>query len=193
MPFLDNVVRGLNIGIIHTLSCFTNVRTFGIAETMLVAKDDNSEGEIVRYPGMFGNDGEVEMIDINDRFAITVYHRLESITNSTDAKQAFGRDFSNREVVNMSLIVFAFRDKTLKPAYHLEAMIKDDFPGENRIENIQQSYYKIGNSSFDLIGLSTREYSPAPLNYPLLTGFEMKYRIESTYKKGCFINSNGCT
>lgn len=190
MPFVDAVVAGLNQRFQSSLSCFPSARLFGVAETLLIYEDDVP----ARYPAIIDNNAQAYMVDINRDYAVTLYHKVDSITNGINTKLAYGAAYGREsEVVNMALMVFAFRDAVLKPVYHLENLLKDSLPEKSTIQNIQATQYFAGNSSFDKAALLAREYSSTAVNYPELMVLELKYRIESTYRKGCFIaNNNGC-
>jgi len=164
---------------------------FGIAETMYAQQQ--GEEAPMRYPATVGNDAEVMAIDVNDSYPITIYHKLDSIVNGFSKINSFGDSYGNEtEVVNMSLMVWAWRSKVLRPAYWLENFLKDSMPVSSKSPNIQITNYRVGNSTFDKVALIGREYSAVDVNYPDLMVFEMKYRIESTYRKGCFVINNGC-
>ncbi|GEO08774.1 hypothetical protein [Segetibacter aerophilus] len=187
MPFLDETVEILNDRWVNSFNCIGGEKhAYGIAETILVAKEDNESGAMMRYPGVICNTGEVMQISINDQLAIQLYHKIDSITNGIDTKGGFGDEAGrNTEVANMSLIVTAFRNQVLKPAHWIEGILKSILPATMDFQAGQTSVVKPGTSSFDKLGLLAREFSEVELNYPEVIFFEMKYRIESTWKKGC--------
>lgn len=196
MPFLDKIIENLNKHWQTSSLKFipkAKIKVYGIAETTLAASE-SEEGKTIKYPSTIDNDGEVTMIAIDDTYQLVMYHRLESITNSQAAK-GFGDSRGDMlEVANLALIVYAFKDKIRKSAHHLEALLKDAIPEDTKItvdsKVVQTSLFKVGNSSFDKLGLLTREFTEVEVNYPNLIAFEMKYRIESTWRKGC--NTCGC-
>ena len=202
MPFLNKIVEGLNAKWLNSSLKFIpkeKVKCYGISEAIIDAIIKNEDVEKTRrFPAMVDNNGEATMIDVDDSYQIIIYHKLESIANNILPKQAFGDSQGElQEVANMAIMVIAFRDKIRKPAYWLEAALKDGIPQNMKMSDdsgkqIQLSFIKIGNSSFDKLALLQREFSEVELNYPNLIVFETKYRIESTYKQGCFINNCGC-
>lgn len=195
MPFLNNAIATLNQQLISEALCFTapgTIAAFGICETMLKVVDANGGESTQRYPAVIDDEGEATMVDIDDTHSIIFYHRLDSIQNAT-IKQTFGDgqgDFL--ETANLTLTMFAFRDKVQKPIWELEAIIKDRFPN-NRITLkditsgnwVQSSVFRVGNASFDKLAILQKEYTTVALNYPNVMAMQMSYRIESTWKRGC--------
>lgn len=197
MPFLDEVVSGLNqrwqtkIFACEPL-CECSPEFLGIADTILDTAGEEDNKRPVRFPGIPTNHGEVKPIVLEDQKHFILYHRLESISNQLSRKLAVGDSLGDQlEVANMAVIVLAWRHQVKKPAYWIEAVLKDTMPaGAMRITDdagmlMQVSFIKAGVSTFDKLGLINREYSELELNFPMLMMFEMKYTIESTYKKGC--------
>lgn len=169
-----------------------------IAETMLdVRLNDKEESVTIRYPAIVDNDGEVRMIDIDDGYSIILYHKVEGIVNSMVARKGYGDESGGQlETANMSLMLFAWRNKIRRPAWWFEAVIKDQVFETMKLETrdlgvLQRSKVIIGNSSFDKLSILQREFSEIELNYPNLIAIEIKYRIESNWKKGCFSSCCG--
>jgi hypothetical protein len=182
-------------------TCFADLcserKMNGIAEMIITAVENGDNVKTVRFPAMVDNDGEAKMIDVDDSYDMIIYHKLESINNSLVAKNGFGDSRGDLlEAANMSLMVYAFRDKIHRTSYWLEAAMKDSMLDRIPVTNkdgkvVQTSVIQAGNSSFDKLGLLQREYSEIELNYPNLIVFELKYSIQSTYKKGC-LDACGC-
>ncbi len=204
MPFLDEIVTQLNTNWKDNLPSYIpegmQSRFCGIAET-IIEPIETSQGErIKKYPAIVGLDGDAVvdetrngMIDIDDDYALNIYHRIESIANSS-TKQGFGDTIGDmQEIANMGLMVIAFRNKSNIVAHKFEAFLKDSLPVTTKItidgSTVQTSIFKIGNSSFDKLQLLAREYAEVEVNYPELVVFEMKYQIQSIWKKRCFINN----
>lgn len=189
MPYLNRVVCELNEKLIKEAFSFLpagTIKAYGLTESVIEAEEDNTK----KYPAAIDDNGEATMIDIDDLYSLMMYHKLDSITNSTE-KLAMGDGQGNPvESANMALIVFAFRDKVKCGVDMLEAVIKDKLPDVRaNIRNntgalLQNSIFRAGNSTFDKITLLGREYSSIPL-LPELLVFELKYRIDSTWRKGC--------
>ncbi len=134
------------------------------------------------------------MIEIDDLYSVIVYHKVESITNAqAPVKSKWGDGYSNVEMANMSMIVIAFRDQVRKSPQFLEAAIKDKMLETVRVET-QKAFLRPGTSSFDKLGILSREYLNASLqlDFPQLIIFELKYLIQSTYARGCFESCSEC-
>lgn len=199
MPYLNNIVNSVNAKIkTSSLKQFpsSKIGAYGIAETIFdkgFPTEENPTPGVKKYPGTINDAGEITMIYPDDTYVCQFFHKVDGIVNTINPKSSYGDTLGNLiEVANMALIVFALRDKFRAQAWHIEALIKDQFPDVLTLENatngfIQSSTIRVGNTSFDRFGLLEREYSEVTLNLPNLMVFEMKYSIVSTWKKGCFL------
>ena len=186
MPFLDDIVNVINTAWKNSLPAYIPVgmesRFNGIAETIIETFDDGNK--IKKYPAIINLNGDAiiddtrySMIDIDDEFGLSIYHRVESIANS-QSKVGFGDVPSDMvELANMAVIVIAFRNKSNIVAHQFEAFLKDNMPyGDKHRKDgktIQTTDIKPGNSNFDKIQLLSREYTEVEVNYPELVLFEM--------------------
>jgi hypothetical protein len=196
MPFLNNITESIN-GIILSSTGIpvADAKLFDISEVMIEA-GNNDEGNalVYRYPSVIDMYGEVTRIIIDDGYALIAYHKVENVANGIDQKSGYGNSRGNIvEVANMALMVYAFRRKVKREAWWIEAMIKDKLPDTLNISDrqgklLQRSVVRPVMTSYDKLGLLQREYTEVQLNYPDLMVFEMKYRVESTWSKGCFSN-----
>lgn len=192
MPFLDNIINGLNdqwIAALEPVITKGKIKAYGIAESIIDVSTETKA--TIKYPAIVDDDGEGTMIDLDDVYHLIWWHRLESIANTVLPKGFGDAPGDTQETVNMGIVVAAFRDKIRKPGYWIEAVLKDKMPSQSYTSNkaggrIQRSAYKPGNSNFDKAGLLSREYTQVELNYPNVIFFEMKYQIINNFKKGCF-------
>ena len=199
MPFLDNIVSLINTAWESNLPAYIpnnmQSRFNGIAETVIEPLDDGNRTK--KYPAIIESTGDAivdetrySMIDIDDEYGLSIYHRVESIANS-QSKQGFGDTPGDMvEVANMAVLVIAFRNKSNIVAHQFEAFLKDTMPigDKHRIDNkvVQTTDIKPGNSNFDKMQLLSREFTEVEVNYPELVFFEMKYTLRNVWKKGCF-------
>jgi hypothetical protein len=201
MPFLDEIVQVINTAWESNLPSYVpdtmESRFNGIAETVI---EPTSEEKYKKYPAVIDINGDAivdgtrySMIDVDDDFGLSIYHRLESIANS-QTKNGFGDTPGDMvETANMAALVIAFRNKSNIIAHQFEAFLKDTIPvGYKHHKNnkiVQTTDIKVGNSNFDKMQLLTREFVGVEVNYPELVFFEMKYTLRNVWKKGCFANS----
>ena len=182
MPFLKEIVDDINT---NWQSFLPDGKFFGIIETLVDEQVVNDAVALVRYPAMVDDTGDGLPIIPDSLDPFVVYHKLESITNSYEDKT--GRRFE-KEVANMVLVCFGYINILQHPAYWLENVLKDLMTLNNR-RPMQSSVITVGASTFDKLGMLGREYAGVMPSFPNLIGFEMRYRIESTYTKGCFITN----
>jgi hypothetical protein len=194
MPFLDFIVKNINDEWENKAFnceplCDCRILFKSIAETII----DTQQAEqniLTTYPGIADEKGEVEMLEVNDKYDLLLYHKLETILNSTVPGKSFGNDFALLEVANMAVMIIAWRNKIKRQAYELEAILKQTLLSTvNKLNDenktVQKSRIYPGFSTFDKTGLLQREFTRVELNFPELIIFELKYRVESTYKNGC--------
>lgn len=194
MPWLDKTIALLNDSLVQNALCFTTpgkVAAYGICETMLKEVNGDGTSSQVRYPAMVDDDGEGQMVEVDDIYDVILYHRVDSITNGI-SRTGFGDSPGDPvETANCVLTLFFFRKKVKKTAQQLEAAVKDKFPDTWFVVNddngspVQSSQFIVGNSSFNKLSILEKEYPQVILNYPDLSLFQMNYRIESTWKRGC--------
>jgi len=196
MPFLDHIVSAVNAQLATGLSkCFSpeKIKVYGITESVLDSSAAQEGARPIRYPIVVDNNGEGTMVAIDDRFDIILYHKLESITTTLDATKGFGDSLGNYfEQANFGMMVASFREKTGKTASWLESIVKDEMPQSFTLNNkatgkrLFKASLKPLVSNFDKYVLLQREYTEAAVAFPHIVFFEIKYRIESSYKAGCF-------
>lgn len=192
MPFLDEIVTGINEAILQVIPVeAADCAMHGIAEPMVYVDESEDEKSVVkRYPAIMQDDGEAKMITPDDCFKLIVYHKLDSIING-QLKGGYGDSKGDLlETANLSLMVMAFRNGIALKAHELESHIKlnikDQITIRTEASTVQTSAITFGSSQFDKLPLLQREYSDVELNYQDLIFFEMKYKIESRYNKACF-------
>lgn len=193
MPFLNETVKLLNEKIMATL-CFTTpqrIQCFGIVETIVKPVGTEEQAMLIRIPAFIDDEGEAHEVVPEDMFDLTLYHRIDNITN-TLTKVGYGDSQGDIiETANMTLTVFAYRTRVRKPAQDIEAIIKDRFPDaaillqDEQGNYVQKSVVRIGNSLFDRLAIEQKEYSNLSMDYPELSSFQMTYKIESTWNRGC--------
>ena len=193
MPFLSEIVTAINKNWQDKLP-FKNARWHCIAEQIMDVhfahnEKDETVPTFLRFPAEINASGEAKKIDIDSSYQLIVFHKIESIQNGAKRGQ-FGDGVSDLfEIANMSLVVFGSRTKAQMPSHQIEARLKDALPDNLKLTvdgTIQNSSLKLGNSLFDKMALINREYSDVEIELTNLIAFELKYRIESSWKKGCF-------
>ena len=200
MPFLNNITKNIDALLNTKVLCnipVSKIKNCGIAETVVDWKDLDGNGEQVKFPAFVNNNAEAVMIIPNDNFHLITYHKINSIQTTLVAKKAFGDDLGDlKETVSMNLMVLYFIDKIQQPAYQIDALFRDAMPKFLMIKNksntaiLQQSYMQPTVSNFDKINLLNREWTGIELSYINIQFFELQYKIESTWKRGCYVDGN---
>ena len=104
---------------------FKPAKFFGVASAF--------EKQGVISPGVMHEDGEIETVVPDDRYALQVYHKLNTISYADSKATSYG---DNREVVrvmDMSAYVFAVSNRVHMQAEELEPYISFGLPQEVNI------------------------------------------------------------
>ena len=196
MPLLNKIVNDINEAWKNTaLTCgplcdCTNI-LHPLAETM-IDSSQAAQNILTTYPGIADFKGEVLMIDVNDSYDLTLFHKLETIVNTLVLNKGYGDNPGElQEAASMAVLVIAWKSKIKMEAHELEARLKNSLPlmplkyKNEDGHTVQTSRLTAGASTFDKTALLQREYTRVELNFPDLILFEMKYLVNSTYKKEC--------
>lgn len=160
----------------EALAEFHSINRYELTEVAVAATQD---GATRRFPAVISYLGEVTPVMIDDRYEILIYHKCDGI--NTQTVKGYGRRSDNMtETANMALLLFAFRRKVRKPIDWFEASIKKVMP-----RSIDQTGVVSYSSSFDTLGLMTREWIGITMNYPDVSGMEIKYTLKNTGAR-CF-------
>lgn len=142
--------------------------------------------------------GEAALIRPDDRLALQVYHRqVSSTVVPLPASMQFGDQPSERLVADMAMTVIGFTTRTQLGADDIEDIMHAEFPTKmpkDQVKALGLITVQFGYQSarFEAWKIYSEEYiGEKVLLKPHQLLFQLKYRIESTYRKGCF-KSCGC-
>lgn len=186
MPFTDKIVEQINATLlteIFSKGNFSGSKLFGLGYPELV-----TENETVK-PIVYGLNEEDFTYD--DIYPVCLYHRQLATPVSQSPQDSFGDEDSQKETANMTMIVWANRDKikihesTL--ASWIGSVIGINF-APSLFADLSLSKVTVSpvNYNFDSNGIFQQEYRQ---NKPFGIEneyFSIQYKIESSYTKSCF-------
>lgn len=120
---LDNILEELNLSIKQNLDAitdFTNLGTNSVFynETRSTTKDDQ------RFPVILERDYKGQKISIDDRYYLTIYHRVVSDENETDANRGYGSKSYRERIYKMRMYCFGTLRYLNNPAWDYNVDIK---------------------------------------------------------------------
>lgn len=196
MPYVAEIVQKIDSILAAsalTDARFTNRYMAGLVNQIPVSNSDGSKVIFIPAKQTSAFSDAVQIVP-DDSFAITTYHRLISNTYTIQpGNQQYGDTF-DYEVASSDLImiVIGFTKNLRLTAEQLEALFISSFPDylpKDFSASLQLSSINVSktSSSFDSVAIFRQEYS-GEKNFikPEMTLFQIRYRIDASYKKGCF-------
>lgn len=195
MPLLSTIVDQINTQLIlpkFTDEKFQGSKFNGIAipYTKLL-KDKPVTAPAVRKYGT----KDLEAVGYDDRYPMTIYHKLIGNTYSASEVDNYGNDYTMiKQVTQMQLIVWANYTRIgFLTEHEVESAISGALFGELDIKPFIDIFIAPTTTNFDKSGLFSQEYKGVE---NLLSNehlyFGINYTIESYFDKSCF-NLCDCT
>lgn len=171
MRSIADIVKDINEAI-----NIDEAKKFGLAQTYLRAKE--------KLPGTVTRDGKTEYVGFDDKYKISWYHKVNSLTTRVQANSGFGRTAGKQiNSFAMSMIVFLNRKRLNKYADEIVALIQALTP-----ETIKQSI----RISFNTTILNDQQvYAQEYVSETYRLGpehnlFQINYTLEVDLNKDCF-------
>lgn len=205
MPFLGEIIRHIDQHLsagVFNYERFQGGRFAGMAWQVPTRKPGEENKDRLFYiPAVVTNLGEYSHVIPDDNYPIITYHRVLSNTYGVaEQRRQFGD--GNKLVVNSTDVLFtviAFTKRVNMSSDQIEALIMSDFPDELKSpvfempEGVFQVTIQPAGSSFDSVALFSQEYrGEVYFLKPESVLFQIRYRIEAVFKKGCFTICDDC-
>lgn len=181
---------------------FQNRFFAGLVQQIPVSNSDGTK--VIFVPAIPQAINDAVQVVPDDNYNIITYHRIVGSTYSAgQVVKQFGDGFDVQvQSSDVIMIVIGFNNKLLLTAEQLEALFISGFPGAftktvtgTFVADLQMNSIsvQVASSSFDAVSIFRQEYS-GEKNYirPNMTLFQIRYKIEATYKKGCFTICEDC-
>ena len=194
MPFTSSIIDIINTEIqTYSLcgSAFAGGAFYGIAYD----GTDVDTGSTRVYPVVLNPDlsGNGTKVNPDDTYPIQIYHKI--LNKSYQAKPSSVGSRSNvvSEKTDVKMVVAGWTNLLGMTQEDLEALITSNFPDQIDASlytplRLQNLVVTLQSSVLDKAQVYAQEYKGIPYQVkPEQILFSIRYQIESTFKKGCFI------
>ena len=194
--FQAAIIDIVNAQIVQNSLCdpvvFANKKIYGIAHD---GTDVDSTGVRV-FPIVYDLNGDGYKVSPDDTYPLQVYHKI--LNKSYQIKPASVGNRSNvvSEKTDVKMVVAGWTNRLGLSQEDLEALIASNFPDQIDASlytplKLQNLVVTLVSSSLDKAQVYAGEYRGIPYQVkPEQILFSIRYTIESSYKKGCFIISD---
>lgn len=191
MPFTDSIVAFINDSL---KGGSLNGKRFepgkydGLATTLARKKP---QGPIEFLPAVMDKGGNYSFVEPNDKYPISLYHKVVSNTYSYDKVKSFGDEYQMKCIADMYMVVFFDTRKTGLLPELMETKVMFGVP--QKLSQALQTQLKFRSclitpyaSNMDKISVFKQEYPGTEYFLkPVHQLFLIRYRIESTFDKNC--------
>ena len=192
MPFQSAIIDIINSQILTNTLCdsrFANGSVNGIAYD---GTEIDSNGIRV-YPVVYDLTGNGSKVNPDDTYPIQIYHKILNKTYQVSASSVGSRSNVVTERTDVKMVVAGWTSRLQLTQEDLEALIASNFPDQIAPAlytplRLQRLVVTLQSSVLDRAQVYREEYRGIPYQVrPEQILFSIRYQIESTYKKGCFI------
>jgi hypothetical protein len=195
MPYQSAIIDIINSQISATALCdarFTNGSINGIAYD----GTENDSTAVRVYPVVFDLAGNGTKVNPDDTYPIQIYHKILNKTYQVKPTSVGDRANVVSEKTDVKMVVAGWTSRLGLAQEDLEALITSTFPDQISAAlyaplKLQNLVITLQSSVLDRAQVYRDEYRGLPYQVkPEQILFAIRYQIESTYKKGCFIISD---
>jgi hypothetical protein len=158
-----------------------HTKMFGLAQTMMRKRGN----EMDVMPCLVDLEGEGKYIGIDDKFHLFSYHKVYSVTFA-NSKTGFGNNLDLIITHFCAMIVYLNRSKKKMLADDLMLLIQSRFPLIITAPPVKTIVVTLQNTILDGRRVAQEEYQDPNILIPEASMMAINYKIESTFKKGCF-------
>lgn len=184
MSFLETIVKAINENFeqVFTDKAFIKHKIYSITQPVKRTKENGFD--IV--PGVWVK-GEFKYVGPDDDYNLIIYHKMYGDNESVLSNTSYGR--SNgliKNTADMSMVVFGLRDRLDLSQFELKHKIRINLIEKIEDVNLQSVNINAVSSVMDMQLVFGNEFKNIPYNLNekhIL--FELKYKIETVYKKDC--------
>lgn len=192
--FLSKIIQYINEQLktkAFSNNAFANHKLYGITSLVPIRKGDS----FLWIPCENKCENGLEYAEIDDRYDIIAYHRINNVVNTTDSKVQFGDSNAiKKQTFDMSMFIWYYPKKICLDAHSVILNIEDNLPDYIKKTELELGLYadvsvKITSANLNPYAALMAEYRTEMISIPPETIFmEVKYQIGTSYKKGCFKN-----
>lgn len=188
MPFIAETAKAINEALRHgslNNSKLQPLRMEGVATVL--GRKRSSDAQIETMPALVASDGNVQLIEPNDRYNLIVYHKVISSVHGQQKADSFGDFYSLRSSTEMQMIVIGNSKRIGAGATSIEPLMLLGMPAKVQGMNGTREMQIIPISSvLDTIQVFRSEYPQSefflkPADFML----SIRYRVEGILDKRC--------
>ncbi len=174
---IETIIDTIN----STLSLPQGSRVQGVAELVFKGTEYS--------PWLIDKNGEGKYAGFDNTLSVSIYHKINDVTVQA-GRNGFGDDLGDLvNTYNCTLVVYLNRKKTNLTPIELMLSIQNQFPSAMKIKPYQNIVIRFLKVILNSTQIWLQEYQGVAYNLPTDSNlFAINYQIESTFKKGCFIN-----
>lgn len=178
---VEQIINSIN----QTLNLPDGSKIMGVAESVL----KNSAGVNEYSPWLVDKHGEGKYAGFDNTLPISLYHKISDVVIST-GRNGLGDDLGDLiNTYNCSCIVYINRNKSKITPLELALTLQNQFPTGMKFAPYKNIVIRFLRVILNSMQIWTTEYQGIEFNLPSDSNlFAINYQIESTFKKGCFIN-----
>ena len=145
------------------------------------------------FPVVYDLTGNGTKINPDDTYPIQIYHKILNKTYQVKPSSVGSRANVVSEKADVKMVVAGWTSRLQLTQEDLEALITSNFPDQISPSlytplRLQNLFVTLQSSVLDRAQVYAGEYRGIPYQVrPEQILFSIRYQIESTYKKGCFI------
>jgi hypothetical protein len=204
MPFNSAIINIINTQIANNSLCgttFANAMYYGIAYD---STDVDSAGTRI-YPavlpvinGVQDLSGNYIKVSPDDTYPLQIYHKILNKSYQIKPSSVGSRSNVVSEKTDVKMVVAGWTNLLGYAQEDIEALITSNFPDQIVASlytplQLQNLVVTLQSSILDKAQVYAAEYKGIPYQVkPEQVLFAIRYQIESTYKKGCFIINPDC-
>ena len=192
MPFQSAIIDIINAQLRTNVLCDARFANGSIRGVAYDGTEVDSTGTRV-FPVLYDLSGDGVKVTPDDNYPIQIYHKVLNKTYQIKPSSVGSRSNVVSEKTDVKMVVAGWTNRLSLTQEDLEALITSNFPDQIapalytplRLQNLVVT---LQSSVLDRAQVYAGEYRGVPYQVrPEQILFSIRYQIESTYKKGCFM------
>ena len=193
--FQAAIIDIINTQIRNTTLCDSRFNTGSYQGLAYDGTEVDSSGTRV-FPIVYDLSGNGTKVTPDDTYPIQIYHKILNKSYQIKPSSVGNRSNVISEKTDVKMVVAGWTNRLGLTQEDLEALIASNFPDQIDASlytplKLQNLVVTLQSSVLDRAQVYAGEYRGVPFQVrPEQILFAIRYQIESTYKKGCFIISD---
>lgn len=188
MLSIHNIIDEINTSLQAMVDCDLAEQKVGIHK-VAITQQRNNNPKSDWLPATMDRQGEGGYVGIDDEYAVRLYHKINSISCTLSSKGMGRSPGEQRNVYNISIIVFLNRKRSVYYPDEIVQLIQAWFPDSIKLEPYSSINIFFQNVILSDLQVYNQEYKTEVfLLKPEHNLFLINYQVETVFKKFCFKN-----